>query len=443
MNHQHHNHSRQSTQPSRQHQDELATLELEITNYFMGSACPHIEDHVTAAPGVQQVLLNRTTGIIEVRYEPAETTPETIIEAVKHCGFICQEGGPVHEAGHVATAAHPAHEDHADHDAHAGHGPHMATMMRNLFFLSAVVTIIEIIYSPLGTRLLELNPPVPFGLPNELFQFLLTTPVVFWGGWPFLSVAWKALLRGQLNMATLIATGIMTAYLYSVGTTFFFEGEVFYEAAAMLTTFSLLGHWMEMAARNATGEAISSLLKLVPDTAHVVRDGREEKVPVDDVQIADVIAVRPGEKIPVDGVVVEGRSYVDESMITGEPVPVEKKTGDQVTGATLNTTGAFRFKAEHVGADTALARIVQRVQSAQGSKAPAQRLADEAGKYLVFVALGSGLLALLIWLGVGATTVFVARRHKYEIVIVEVNRFKLSSIDYNVTYRRPRDQVQT
>lgn len=408
MTHHQHNHSNMTTQDAHTGSGKAARLELEITNYFMGSACPHIEQHVTATPGVQSVSLNRTTGIIQVDYDPAQAMPEAIIEAVKHCGFICQEGGPVHSAAHVhVEQAHPAdHEAHADHDAHAGHGAHMATTMRNLFFFAAVLTIIEILYSPLGTRLLGLSLPIPFGISTELWQFLLTTPVVFIGGRPFLSVAWKSLLRGQLNMATLIATGIMTAYLYSVGATFFFESEVFYEAAAMLTTFSLLGHWMEMAARNATGEAISSLLKLVPDQARVVHKGIEKEIPVEEVQIGDIIAVRPGEKVPVDGIVIEGQSYVDESMITGEPVPVEKKAGEKVTGATLNTTGAFRFKAEYVGSDTALARIVQMVQSAQGSKAPAQRLADEAGKYLVFVALGSGALALFIWLVLGADPIF-------------------------------------
>ncbi|MFQ5614636.1 MAG: heavy metal translocating P-type ATPase, partial [Anaerolineae bacterium] len=384
MNHDHHPHP--PGQPAR--------LELAVTNYLMASACPHVEGQVSATAGVHSAALDRTTGVLEVEYDPEQASPEAIIEAVKHCGFSCREGGPVHVA------------EHAEHDAHAGHGAQMAATMRNLFFIAAAITVVEIIYSPLGTRLLGLNPPVPFGLPNELFQFLLTTPVVFWGGWPFLSVAGRALGRGQVNMATLIATGILTAYLYSVGTTFLFEGEVFYEAAAMLTTFSLLGHWMEMAARNATGEAITSLLKLVPDTARVLRAGTEIEVPVEEVQVGDILAVRPGEKVPVDGVVVEGRSYVDESMISGEPLPVEKTEGSRVTGATLNTTGAFRFRAERVGADTALASIVQLVQSAQSSKAPAQRLADEAGKYLVFVALGSGALALLVWLLLGAEPVF-------------------------------------
>ena len=414
--HQHHNHDSASltSLTSGSH----AELELEITSYFMGSGCPHIEEHVTATPGVHSVSLNRTSGIILVGYDPGQTTPDAIIKAVKHCGFLCQEGGPVHTAshaghdkqekqtGHDQHAGHALRDEDAGHDEHAGHGAHTAATMRNLFLATLVLTLIELAYSPLATRLFGLTLPTPFGLRNELFQFLVTTPVVFWGGWPFLSVAWTALRRWQVNMATLIATGILTAYVYSVAATFLFTGEVFYEAAAMLTTFSLLGHWMEMAARNATGEAIASLLKLAPATARVIRDGQESEVLVEEVQVGDLIAVRPGEKIPVDGVVTEGSSYVDESMITGEPVPVEKKEGVKVTGGTLNTTGAFRFKTEHVGADTALARIVQMVQSAQSSKAPAQRLADEVGKYLVLVALGSGALALTIWLLLGADPIF-------------------------------------
>ena len=338
-------------------------------------------------------------------------------EHIEHAEHVAHEGPaaraePIGHAEHVAHEEHVEHAEHMDHaaeeehEAHAGHGAHTATVMRNRFFFAAVLTIIEIIYSPLGTRMLGLDLPTPFGMPNNIFQLILTTPVVFYAGWPFLSVAGQALLRGQVNMATLIATGILTAYFYSVGATFLFEADVFYEAAAMLTTFSLLGHWMEMRARNATGEAIASLLKLVPETARIVRDGEEVEVPVEQVQVGDIIAVRPGEKVPVDGVVTDGRSYVDESMITGEPVPVEKTEGIGVTGGTLNTTGAFRFQTEHVGSDTALARIVQMVQSAQGSKAPAQRLADRAGKYLVFVALGSGALAFTIWILLGADPVF-------------------------------------
>jgi Cu2+-exporting ATPase len=202
-------------------------------------------------------------------------------------------------------------------------------------------------------------------------------------------------------MMTLIALGILVSWTYSVAATFFFRAEVFYEAAAMLTSFSLAGHWLEMRSRFATGKAVEALLRLAPATARVRRGSQEAEIPLEQVVVGDEIVVRPGDKVPVDGEVASGASYVDESMITGEPVPVAKSPGDQVVGGTVNQTGAFTFKATAVGADTALARIVQMVQNAQASRAPAQRLADQAGKYLVFVALGSGLLAFLAWYFLG------------------------------------------
>ncbi|HET7480671.1 MAG TPA: copper-translocating P-type ATPase, partial [Rubrobacteraceae bacterium] len=201
---------------------------------------------------------------------------------------------------------------------------------------------------------------------------------------------------------TLIALGILVSYGYSVGATFFFEGEVFYDAAAMLTTFSLVGHWLEMRSRFATGRAVEALLRLAPDTARVRRGGQEMEIALDQVKVEDEILVRPGDRVPVDGVVISGSSYVDEAMITGEPVPVAKNEGDRVTGGTVNQTGAFDFRATAIGADTALSRIVQLVQDAQASKAPAQRLADIAGKYLVFVALSAGLISFLVWYFVGS-----------------------------------------
>src|SRR5947208_3386505 len=202
-------------------------------------------------------------------------------------------------------------------------------------------------------------------------------------------------------MMPLIATGILVSYLYSAAVTFGLRGEPFYDAAAMLTAFSLLGHWLEMRSRFATGRAVEALLELAPPTARRVRDGQEEEVPLEAVAVGDVLAVRPGDTIPVDGVVIEGTSYVDESMLTGEPVPVAKGPGDEVVGGTRNQQGAFRSRATKVGADTALARIVAMVREAQSSKAPAQRLADLAGKYLVIVALASGALTFVAWLVFG------------------------------------------
>ena len=277
----------------------------------------------------------------------------------------------------------------------------MVQDMLRRFIGSAILTVPIVLYSPLGTSLFgrELTPP--FGLSPGLLGFVLTSIVVWWGGWPFVSSAARSLGQGELTMMTLIATGILVSYAYSAAVTFGLPGEPFYDAAAMLTAFSLLGHWMEMRSRFATGRAVEALLELAPPTARRVRNGQEEEVPLEAVAVGDILAVRPGDTIPVDGVAIEGSSYVDESMLTGEPVPVAKGAGDEVVGGTRNQQGAFRFRATKVGADTALARIVAMVREAQSSKAPAQRLADLAGKYLVIVALGSGVVTFLTWLGWG------------------------------------------
>src|SRR5216110_118459 len=277
----------------------------------------------------------------------------------------------------------------------------MTKDMLRRFIGSAILTVPIVLYSPLGTSLFGRELAPPFGLPPKLLGFVLTSIVVWWGGWPFVSSAWRSLRRGDLTMMTLIATGILVSYLYSVAITFGLPGEMFYDAAAMLTAFSLLGHWLEMRSRFATGWAVEALLNLAPPTARRVRDGREEDVPLDAVALGDILAVRPGDTVPVDGVVTEGSSYVDESMLTGEPIPVAKRPGDEVVGGTRNQQGAFRFRATKVGADTALARIVAMVQEAQSSKAPAQRLADLAGRYLVIVALAAAVITFAAWLAFG------------------------------------------
>src|SRR3989449_8833842 len=299
-----------------------------------------------------------------------------------------------------AERMEPHHNHHAP-DAHAGHGAHMVQDMLRRFIGSAILTVPIVIYSPLGTSLFGRALAPPFGLSSGLLSFVLTSIVVWWGGWPFVSAAWRSLRRGELTMMTLIATGILVSYLYSVAVTFGLPGEMFYDAAAMLTAFSLLGHWMEMRSRFATGRAVEALLELAPPTARRVRDAHEADVPLDAVAVGDILAVRPGDTVPVDGVVTEGSSYVDESMLTGEPVPVAKRPGDRVVGGTRNQQGAFRFRATNVGADTALARIVALVREAQSSKAPAQRLADPAGRNLGSVGLAAGVVPFAAWLAVG------------------------------------------
>ena len=274
----------------------------------------------------------------------------------------------------------------------------MVQDMLRRFIGSAILTVPIVLYSPVGTSLFgrELAPPI--GLSPGLLSFVLTSVVVWWGAWPFVSAAARSLRQCELTMMTLIATGILVSYVYSAAGTFGFPGEPFYDAAAMLTAFSLLGHWLEMRSRFATGRAVEALLKLAPRTARRVRDGQEEEVPLEAVAVGDILAVRPGDTIPVDGVVIEGSSYVDESMLTGEAVPVAKVPGNYVVGGTRNQQGAFRFRATKIGTDTALARIVAMVREAQSSKAPAQRLADVAGKYLVIVALAGGAVTFAVWL---------------------------------------------
>jgi len=303
----------------------------------------------------------------------------------------------VHKVEGAARREGPTERWHSL-EAHAGHGAHMVRDMLRRFIGSAILTVPIVLYSPLGTSLFGRELAPPFGLSPGLLSFILTSIVVWWGGWPFVSSAARSLRQGELTMMTLIATGILVSYVYSAAVTFGLPGEPFYDAAAMLTAFSLLGHWMEMRSRFATGRAVEALLKLAPPTARRVRDGQEEEVSLAAIAVGDVLAVRPGDTIPVDGVVIEGSSYVDESMLTGEPVPVAKGPGDEVVGGTRNQQGAFRFRATKVGADTALARIVAMVRAAQSSKAPAQRLADLAGKYLVIVALAAGAVTFAAWL---------------------------------------------
>src|SRR6058998_90504 len=205
----------------------------------------------------------------------------------------------------------------------------MTKDMLRRFIGSAILTIPIVLYSPLGSALIGRELAAPFGLSQGLVGFVLTSIVVWWGGWPFVSSAWGSLRQGELTMMTLIATGILVSYGYSVAVTFGLPGEPFYDAAAMLTAFSLLGHWLEMRSRFAAGRAVEALLKLAPPTARRVRNGQEEEVPLEAVAVGDILAVRPGDTIPVDGVVIEGTSYVDESMLTGEPVPVAKAPGDE------------------------------------------------------------------------------------------------------------------
>ncbi|HZE72658.1 MAG TPA: copper-translocating P-type ATPase [Pyrinomonadaceae bacterium] len=412
-----------------------SVIEVDLKNAYDASEYANLENYLSKLPGVKGVHLDRTRGVAHLTYDSSVTTAEAIETDLYGCRYKCdcqscapskcQPGhpsvgtkdrvgpdqvratsverefsAPVNHAHAAQVMERPkrAESVHAEmkHVEHAGHGAEMVRDLLRRFIGSILLSIPIVLFSPMG-RMLGLTGMPPFGIPIDVFGFLLATPVVWWGGWPFISAAWRALRRGEVNMMTLIALGILVSYTYSVAATFIFQGEVFYEAAAMLASFSLAGHWLEMRSRFATGKAVEALLKLAPSTARVKRNGSESEIPLEQVVVGDEIVVRPGDRVPVDGEVISGSSYVDESMISGEPIPLVKTRGARVVGGTVNQTGAFNFRATAVGADTALARIVQMVQNAQASKAPAQHIADTAGRYLVFVAMGSGLVAFLIW----------------------------------------------
>jgi len=277
--------------------------------------------------------------------------------------------------------------------------------MRNRFWICLIFTIPIFVYSPLGG--LFTPPAPPFGMDLDRWLLILATGAVIWPSWPFFVAAWRALNNGVLNMAVLVVLSVGTGYLFSLGATFLFEGVQFFEAVAVLLVFILLGHWLEMRARAGASDAIRSLMDLAPPKATVLRDGQEREIPTADVMQGDLVVIRPGNKIPVDGEVLEGESQVDESMLTGESMPVGKKPGDTVIGATINKSGSFKYRATKVGADTALAQIVKLVQQAQSSKAPAQLLADKAAQWLVVIAIVIGVATFGVWFwGLGATLLF-------------------------------------
>ncbi|HZS18265.1 MAG TPA: copper-translocating P-type ATPase [Candidatus Udaeobacter sp.] len=299
--------------------------------------------------------------------------------------------------------------------AGGGEGEHEHDETRALtrkFWIAFILTIPVLILA-MGHMIpgVDVESVIPKRI-GKWIQFALTTPVVLWAGGFFFTRAWDSIVHRSLNMFTLIAVGVGAAYVYSsiavvapgiFPSSFQRHGEVdlYFEAAAVITTLILLGQMIEARARSRTGQAIKALLGLAAKTAHRVRDGVEEEIPVDEIQKGDVLRVRPGEKIPIDGVIIDGKSNVDESMITGEPIPVGKRTGDKVIGATVNQAGSFLMRAERIGSETVLAQIVQMVAEAQRSRAPIQKVADTVSGYFVPAVIGIALITFIVWSIVG------------------------------------------
>lgn len=279
--------------------------------------------------------------------------------------------------------------------AHDMSDPGMAASMeadiRTRFWVALVLSIVIVLLSPMSA-MFGIHLPLSSAV-RSWTLLVLTTPVVFWGGWIFISGAYHALRNRSLDMSVLIAVGVLAAYLASVYLTVIGSKDLFYEAAAMLITFVLFGHWMEMKSRRGTNDALKALFNLVPPKARVLREGKESEILTAEVVRGDLVLVRPGDRVPVDGEVTEGETAVDEALVTGESLPVEKKPGDKVIGGSVNGAGAVTIRATAVGEDATLSRIARLVETAQNSKAPGQRLADRAAAYLVVVAVDGKAVA--------------------------------------------------
>lgn len=293
-----------------------------------------------------------------------------------------------------------------DHSGLAGRA--MAKMMeidiRRKFFFSLILSVPIILYSPVGEQLLGLHLPAPIPVPWILF--ILTTPLYFYSGWIFLYSSYHALKQRTLNMAVLIAVGITAAYGFSVYLTITGGKDSFYEAAALLITFVLFGHWMEMKSRRGTTDALQALFDLVPPKARLLKNGKETSVATSMIKVGDILILKPGDRVPVDGTITTGETSVDEALVTGESLPVVKSVGDHLIAGSINDSGSVRFTATKVGNDTALAQIVKMVETAQNSKAPGQRLADRFAGYLVIVAISAGLLTFAVWIIAGYSVIF-------------------------------------
>lgn len=422
---------------------------FEATGLQRGSSGPALQTFLLRQRGVHRAEANVMSQTVTVAYDEAVISEDQVRRLIQQCGYHCRgemlprhlcepdsngiAGPPAPPAAarlppqeHVthrpAKGAPPAETARVPPD-HAGHAPGMgieamARDVRNRFWVTLVLAIPIFLYSELIADYFGLQLPTPFGIRTELLLFILSTPAVLWGGKIFFVGAYYALKNRILDMSVLVALSVGAGYVFSIVTTFFTGGAVFYEAVVVLLVFILFGHWMEMRARAGASDAIRTLLDLTPPRATVIRDGQPVEVSTSEVVVGDVVLIRPGNKIPVDGLVLEGESSVDESMVTGESVPVDKKTGDSVIGATINRTGTFRFLATKVGADTALAQIVKLVQVAQNSKAPAQRLADVASQWLVAAAVVFGLATFAGWFWIAGETLLFGMTLAITVIVI-------------------------
>jgi Cu+-exporting ATPase len=366
---------------------------IPIEGMHCASCVLRVEDSLKKVPGVSKVAVNLATEQATVAFDPEVSALDSLYQAIESAGYH-----PRPEAAETPALQEEIHEREE------------RLLWRKLLFAGVIGLLLIVLGQYQHLPLISRLPMAAI----TVASFLLATPVQFWAGWQFYTGAWSRARHLAADMNTLIAVGTSAAYLYSVVATFApgliesanVKAEVYYDTAALIIALILLGRYLEAKAKGRTSAAIKRLIGLQAKTARVVREEQESDIPIEQVVVGDIVIVRPGEKIPVDGVVLDGRSAVDESMITGESIPVEKNPGDEVIGATINKTGSFRFRATRVGKDSVLAQIVRLVQEAQGSKAPIQRLADVVAAYFVPAVITVAAITFVIWLIWGPAPAF-------------------------------------
>lgn len=374
--------------------EQLITNQFDVEGMSCASCSSTIEKVVGKLDGVKEVSVNLATEEMSVSYNPDVLTKSAIIQSVEAAGYKAIDK-------QINTEEKMTKEENKE--------KHIEVMW-NRFVSSAIFTI-PLLYLSMGHMIGLPLPSVinPVHSPQlfALIQFILTIPVIAIG-WPFFTVGFKALVKRHPNMDSLVALGTSAATIYSLyGTIQVFMGDtsfamnLYYESAATILTLITLGKYFEAVSKGKTSEAIKTLINLAPKTASVIRNEVEQTIPVEEVVLDDIVMVRPGEKIPVDGVIISGNSSVNESMITGESIPVEKKSGDNVVSASINKTGSFKFKATKVGKDTTLSQIIKLVEEAQGSKAPIAQLADKVSGVFVPIVIGLAIISGLLWYFLG------------------------------------------
>jgi len=359
---------------------------------FMEPECTcKVEVKISEIEGVLSVSLDPISGLLLVEVEDP-SIEQHITMVLRDCGYSCMKEIPVHvhpkaREEKVVPHKHPAKEKN--------HHAMMEAEMKRKLFISLLLTIPVLILSPSVQSLLNISLPSFPG--SDLLLSTLATVVVLYGGKIFFEGAVKSVKRGILDMNVLVTVAVLSGYLYSLGSTFLYKSVDFYWEITTLVIFLLFGHWMEMRAIRGASGALRELVELIPSTANLVKDGEVVEVPTETLRPGDVVLVRPGERIPVDGTVISGQTSVNEAMITGESKPVSKATGDRVIGGTINGEGAIRVRVDSTGEDTVLSQIVRLVEEAQATKPRVQKLADRAAHYLTIIALLAGLLTFIVW----------------------------------------------